>query len=1176
MAREDVYVPRFEPAAVDYNPDNIDRNFNEVRDTIERLRDSANAQSDETVSDLTALEGTVTTISEAVYEPTTGLAATRARLITEEGVRATADSALAARATTLEATVNDGTTGLVATRARLITEESTRATADTALASRATALEATVNDGTTGLVATRARLITEESTRATADTALASRATALEATVNDGTTGLVATRARLITEESTRATADTALASRATALEATVNDGTTGLVATRARLITEESTRASADSALASRATTLEARSYVKGNLVRGSRPYFDSNDQNSLFSRFNWDFRGSWGVGSSVYVDGPYLSHSLTAQTNFSWFALRTNPVPVVSGVPMSAQALLGKFGTWVNGTIGITIYWFSDAAGTTLVPGTPNSSIQNWENGLTVQGQTAAGETRWCRVENQIAPAGAVSARLGIYLASVTGNGVYTEAGAWMLKLEYGSTSTSWTDDAMVIDVDARIRVEETTRATADTALAARATTLEATVNDGTTGLVATRARLITEESTRASADSALASRATTLEAKTVADQQADFLPNGGFLRGTSGWTASGGLAVQPQTPEGVSGRNGVGLELTSASGVQYYETQFSWPTWRSVDLAWTGITTLWNGGSPAGASIRVYIQGRVGAGSWTTIANTAAFTDIISLSTPKTLRATGAAGWDTLRLLFEINPPTSGTALIFVLTQRVSNWTGEFPSLDMGPRALIGTEARIATEETVRATADTALAARATTLEATVNDGTTGLVATRARLITEESTRASADSALASSISTVSAKTDGRPNLFPVPTPSPNQTPAQLGWQGTALTTTNAPWVGGLVYYHVRPSGGSASTEFWFYDIPDLAVITNLDQYTLSAYGYGGLGTSGDRLQMYLEIRDSTNTSVIHVSPLVTLTSDDVRFSTTTTFSGAPTNCRIRVVFRRDYAASGSYQDTVFNMIKVENGLTATAFTNSAQVNVQAGAIATLNSSAAFYQILVAASGGDPAIIRLFSGLGGSEVAIAARVLSLINTSSGANMEVMRAVEGEAFFSRPLSVDFGGRRLTIGPGFGVSGSQVVLWFGPSTIAPASQSRTNGTFALGTDGIVYYGGDLIQTGSMQMTLSSYAVNLTRSGTGNTSTSVTATGFAPGTLSYTWALHSGDGVNIGSPSSATTTIGHTLTALGQTKTSVVKCTVTSSAGPTTFQLFNISSSEIS
>jgi len=64
------------------------------------------------------------------------------------------------------------------------------------------------------------------------------------------------------------------------------------------------------------------------------------------------------------------------------------------------------------------------------------------------------------------------------------------------------------------------ARITAEETTRATQTSALATRSTALEATVNNATTGVAATLARLVTEETTRATADTAVANRTTTLE--------------------------------------------------------------------------------------------------------------------------------------------------------------------------------------------------------------------------------------------------------------------------------------------------------------------------------------------------------------------------------------------------------------------------------------------------------------------------------------------------------------------------------------------------------------------------------------------------------------------------------------------------------------------------------
>jgi hypothetical protein len=849
MSKEDVYVPQFEPAATEYDPNHLDRSLTTVRDTFERLRNSLASDVGSGDADLEDLEGVVTSIQEDIYDPDSGLAATRARIITEEGVRASADTALAARATTLEATVNDGTTGLVATRARLITEESTRATADSALATRATNLEATVNDGTTGLVATRARLITEESTRATADSALSTRATTLESIASSGAPG---------------------------------------------------------------------------ANLVPNS----------SLQSLDGYEWTSA---GTGPFARGLNLSPAWSSPTNPTGYIN-------VSRLAVGAETVIDER--------------------------SPRFRVRpNQRYGF--------------------------AARLAPHRATAS------------VRLEFLDASAAFINNSPL------------------------------------------------------------------------------------YVGGTSGGAASGDPATLAT----------VGNFATSPSNAVFGRVV--------VRLAGTGENDPF-----------VFWQAM----------------DCFQAS----------EGQTTLRP-YQDGPPLDRTA------------------------DLVTTVARIATEESTRASADSALASRATTLEAQMaNTSASGL---QSRIATEESARASADSAQASQITTLTARTNGNPNLFPAPTPVNLLSPAQQGWTGAPLNTINAPWVGGLVYYKAR-SGGGVVTEYYIYDVPGDTVLGTADQYTLSACGYGGTGLAGDRLQMRIEIMDPTLTTILHASPLVTLNDRSQRVSTTTNYGGSFLNpVRLRVVFAREWAASGSYQDVVFNAIKLEQGTVATTFTNTAQVIVQSDAIATINDSAAFYQILVAASGGDPALIRLFSGLGGSEVA---KIISLINTSSGVAMPVMRATGGLAFFQRPISSDFGGRRVTLGPGFGVSGSEVVLWFGVDTIAPDSQSRTNGIFALGTDGIVYYGGALIQTGSMQMTLSSYINNLTRLGTGTTSISVTATGFAPGTLSYSWTLHSGDAVNISSPSSATTNIGHTLTALGQTKTSVVKCTVTSSAGPSTFQLYNISSSEIS
>jgi len=95
--------------------------------------------------DLTALES-------VIEDPTTGLAATRARLITEETTRATQDSALASSLDTLSAQVNHATTGLPSAHALITSESTARANGDTALSQSITTLQAAAISGEGGLL----------------------------------------------------------------------------------------------------------------------------------------------------------------------------------------------------------------------------------------------------------------------------------------------------------------------------------------------------------------------------------------------------------------------------------------------------------------------------------------------------------------------------------------------------------------------------------------------------------------------------------------------------------------------------------------------------------------------------------------------------------------------------------------------------------------------------------------------------------------------------------------------------------------------------------------------------------------------------------------------------------------------------------------------------------------
>ena len=211
------------------------------------------------------------------------------------------------------------------------------------------------------------------------------------------------------------------------------------------------------------------------------------------------------------------------------------------------------------------------------------------------------------------------------------------------------------------------------------------------------------------------------------------------------------------------------------------------------------------------------------------------------------------------------------------------------------------------------------------------------------TDGAVATvNNRVATEESARASADSAQASQITTLSARVDGRPNLFPYPQPITSRTPAQQGWLGYPIGALYAGLLGGMVYYRAR-AGGSTTTEVYYYDLPDLFYCDANNQYTLAASGQAGgsSNTVGDRLVMYLEFRSADNSTLLHITSGTHLNSSATRYTQTTNYTGGGVSGRLRVVFVREFAASGSYQDVVFSNIKLEAGTIATAFTNTAQV-------------------------------------------------------------------------------------------------------------------------------------------------------------------------------------------------------------------------------------------
>ena len=163
-----------------------------------------------------------------------------------------------------------------------------------------------------------------------------------------------------------------------------------------------------------------------------------------------------------------------------------------------------------------------------------------------------------------------------------------------------------------------------------------------------------------------------------------------------------------------------------------------------------------------------------------------------------------------------------------------------------------------------------------------------------------------------------------------------------------------------------------------------------------------------------------------------------------------------------------------APTAYADVVFYNLKAERGATATrysdegvprALTASLSV-VQAVAVDAASRLASARFEVIAAAGNDPAQLLIRADTSGSLARMVASSIGFANVVGGQVIEAMRLIGGEVFFMRPIYIDVGDKRLIVGPG-----GTWVLWFGGND-KPASQAtRTNGIFALGTDGQVYLG---------------------------------------------------------------------------------------------------------
>jgi|GEM_PF-1238654 len=152
--------------------------------------------------------------------------------------------------------------------------------------------------------------------------------------------------------------------------------------------------------------------------------------------------------------------------------------------------------------------------------------------------------------------------------------------------------------------------------------------------------------------------------------------------------------------------------------------------------------------------------------------------------------------------------------------------------------------------------------------------------------------------------------------------------------------------------------------------------------------------------------------------------------------------------------------------------------------------AQLSVTAAVAAdaqTRLSSARFE--VIAAAGGNPAQLLIRADQTGSLAALVAQAISFSNVVGGTVVEVMRLISGDVYITGKLFMGLakqitldptipaliftptgGTAKMLYGAGFGTS-SDCIMWFGPKATAVGDITRTNGSWAFGTDSKVYYG---------------------------------------------------------------------------------------------------------
>lgn len=289
--------------------------------------------------------------------------------------------------------------------------------------------------------------------------------------------------------------------------------------------------------------------------------------------------------------------------------------------------------------------------------------------------------------------------------------------------------------------------------------------------------------------------------------------------------------------------------------------------------------------------------------------------------------------------------------------------------------------------------------------------------------------------------------------------------------------------------------------------------------------------------------------------------------------------------------QVVLSYDEAFKVTIDGTTVVELATDSSLTtleAQVDDNTASITTNASAISTINGNLSASYALTVDVNGKIASMKLLSDGSTSTIAFDATSFRVYNGTSNetpfevtggavkiktANVGTLTASNISVSTLSSLSADLGtvtAGQLNLtsgsyvvrhGAGFGAS-SDLVLWYGASATAIGSATKTNGVFALATDGKIYAGNAELSN-PVRVTIGS-AINVIGSSGFSGTITVTATG-GNGSYTYQWVkepYEAGISASLTNSTSATVTVSASL-ATGEDSTGRVRCYVYDGNGVT-------------